>query len=114
MAVLSSMMGWYFRKRMLSIEHGLKHAAETQHKVLKRLIDDAKDTEWGKQFDYRSIKSYSDFKQRVPIQDYDSLKPYIEKVMKGEVKCFVARRNHMVCQKQWHHQRQKQIHTSQF
>lgn len=85
MAVLSSMMGWYFRKRMLSIEHALKHTAETQHKVLKRLLDDAKDTEWGKLYDYKSIKHYEEFKQRVPVQDYDSLKPYIDKVMQGGV-----------------------------
>jgi hypothetical protein len=83
MAVLSTMMGWYFRKRVAFLDTAVKNAAEVQLDVLKRLVNDAKDTEWGKQYDYKSIESYQDFKNRFPIQDYETLKPYIERVMSG-------------------------------
>lgn len=84
MAVFSTMMSWYFRKRLTSLENGIKNAGDTQAAVMKRLVSDARDTEWGKQFDFRSIQTYNDFKERFPVQDYETLKPYIERVMKGE------------------------------
>lgn len=84
MAVINTMMSWYFRKRLASLESSVKHAADVQVAVMKRLVSDARDTEWGKQYDFKSIHSYEDFKERFPIQDYETLKPYIERVMKGE------------------------------
>lgn len=83
MAVFSTVMSWYFRKRLSSLEHAQKNAADVQQQVLKRLMNDARDTEWGKKFDYRSIATHKDFSERFPIQDYETLKPYIERVMKG-------------------------------
>ncbi|MEZ4804110.1 MAG: GH3 auxin-responsive promoter family protein [Bacteroidia bacterium] len=83
MAVFNTMMSWYFRKRLASIENAINNSAEVQEDVLKRLISDAKDTEWGKLYDFKSITSYEVFRNRFPIQDYESLKPYIERIMKG-------------------------------
>lgn len=77
-------MSWYFRKRMAVIENAINHPEETQLNVLNRLLDDARNTEWGRKYDFKSIRNYDDFKNRVPIQDYESLKPFIERVMKGE------------------------------
>ena len=51
---------------------------------MNRLVSTAKDTEWGRKFDYKSIKSSEEYKKRVPIQDYDSLKPYIDRLRKTE------------------------------
>ena len=48
------------------------------------LIQSAKHTEWGKRFDYQSISSIKDFQERVPISNYESLFPYIERMMRGE------------------------------
>ena len=84
MAVLSTMMSWYFRKRITALDTAVKNAAEVQQDVLMRLLEDARDTEWGKLHDFRSIHSYEDFRNRFPLQDYETLKPYIERVMKGE------------------------------
>ncbi len=83
MAVLSTMMSWYFRKRLASLESGVKNAPDVQLAVMKRLINDARDTKWGRKFDFKSINNYNDFKNRFPVQDYESLKPYIERIMKG-------------------------------
>ncbi|WP_456376599.1 GH3 auxin-responsive promoter family protein, partial [Lutibacter sp.] len=60
------------------------NAVEVQQKVLKSLIKQAKNTLFGKDHKFNKIKTYEDFKQQVPIRDYEALKPYIEKVVAGE------------------------------
>ncbi len=55
-----------------------------QEQVFKKLIHQAAHTEWGKKYDYNNINSYENFKKRVPIQTYDDLKPYVERLRAGE------------------------------
>lgn len=57
---------------------------ETQQKVFADLIRQAKDTQFGKDHHFDSIKTFSDFAQNVPIRDYEALKPYVDRVVKGE------------------------------
>lgn len=57
---------------------------ETQEKVFQNLISEAVNTEFGKDHDFISINSHSDFIKLVPIRDYEDLKPYIEKVVAGK------------------------------
>ena len=73
-----------FIPRLKQIDLYDEHAEEIQAKVLKRLISDAAQTEWGKKYDYSTIKSYEDFKKRVPVQTYEDIKPYVERLRKGE------------------------------
>jgi hypothetical protein len=57
---------------------------ETQQKVFEELIKQAKNTQFGQDHHFDTIKSTLDFAHQVPIRDYEDLKPYIEKVVKGE------------------------------
>ena len=57
---------------------------ETQQKVFAYLIREAETTEFGRDHDFENIHSFEDFVKRVPIRDYEDLKPYIEKVVAGE------------------------------
>ncbi|MBA3985434.1 MAG: GH3 auxin-responsive promoter family protein, partial [Flavobacteriales bacterium] len=57
---------------------------ETQEKVFATLITSAANTIFGKDHDFSAIKTYEDFKERVPIRDYEELKPYVDKVVAGE------------------------------
>lgn len=57
---------------------------ETQQKVLADLIRQAKETQFGKDHNFETIKTFSDFAQNVPIRDYEELKPYVDRVVKGE------------------------------
>ena len=57
---------------------------ETQQKVFQDLIRHAKTTEFGLDHDFSKIKSFEDFAKQVPIRDYEELKPYVDKVVKGE------------------------------
>lgn len=57
---------------------------ETQQKVFENLIHLAKNTHFGKDHKFDKIKTFQDFAKQVPIRDYEELKPYVDKVVKGE------------------------------
>ena len=57
---------------------------ETQQNVFQDLIATAVETNFGKDHDFISINSHEDFVKRVPVRDYEALKPYVQKVVAGE------------------------------
>jgi len=61
-----------------------RNGTETQQRVFEKLIQGGKNTLFGREHDFQNIKSYDDFKERVPVSDYEDLKPYIEKIKNGE------------------------------
>lgn len=62
----------------------MKYPHEMQREWLRKLVQSAMETEWGKKFSFRSIETYEHFSRRIPLQDYESLKPYIERIRRGE------------------------------
>lgn len=56
----------------------------TQDKVFNELITQAKNTAFGNDHNFSNIKTYHDFKNHVPVKDYEDIKPYIERIKKGE------------------------------
>ncbi|MBK8192942.1 MAG: GH3 auxin-responsive promoter family protein [Lewinellaceae bacterium] len=67
-----------------SVDRWSAEAVQRQEAVFQRLIADAAGTAFGKDHHFSAIKSYDDFKQAVPIRDYEDLKPYIERIKAGE------------------------------
>ena len=61
-----------------------KRAVETQLALMKSLVADASHTLFGKDHRFGEITDYQSFKEAIPVQDYENLKPYIEKVVAGE------------------------------
>ncbi len=59
-------------------------AVETQQEIFQSLVQKAAFTQFGKDHHFDQINNYSDFKRLVPVRDYEGLKPYIEKIKKGE------------------------------
>jgi phenylacetate-coenzyme A ligase PaaK-like adenylate-forming protein len=57
---------------------------ETQRKVFEDLIQQAKNTEFGTDHHFDKIKTFEDFTKNVPVRDYETLKSYVDKVVKGE------------------------------
>jgi len=57
---------------------------ETQQKVFNDLIRQAKETQFGKDHKFNKIKTFEDFSNQVPLRDYEELKPYVDRVVKGE------------------------------
>ncbi|MEM1218462.1 MAG: GH3 auxin-responsive promoter family protein [Bacteroidota bacterium] len=74
----------YYEYRMHRIKRFMQHPDVTQERVLQELLTAAQHTEWGKQYDYRSIRTQAVYAARVPVSDYDGLKPYINRMMHGE------------------------------
>ena len=56
----------------------------TQQKVFEDLIRQAENTQFGKDHNFRGITTFEDFQHQVPIRDYEALKPYVDRVVKGE------------------------------
>jgi hypothetical protein len=72
------------KKRIHQIELFIKYPFDVQEDWRKKLISLAKNTEWGIKHDYASIKNMDDFKEKVPVQDYESIKSYIFRLRQGE------------------------------
>lgn len=84
MPIFNSVFTWFMKKRIHQIELFMKYPNEVQEEWFEQLISGAEQTEWGKKYHYKSINTLTQFKQRVPIQTYDTLKPYIERMLRGE------------------------------
>ena len=84
MPFFNTVISWYLKKRIPQIEYFMDHPFDVQEDQLRKLITFSEDTEWGRKYDYASIRNYQDFKSRVPIQDYEGVKPYIERLRMGE------------------------------
>ncbi|CAM1363572.1 conserved hypothetical protein [Tenacibaculum sediminilitoris] len=57
---------------------------KTQEKVFQYLVTEGCKTAFGKDHDFVSINNYEDFKKRVPINDYEGLRHYVDRVVAGE------------------------------
>ncbi|MBX2828746.1 MAG: GH3 auxin-responsive promoter family protein [Flavobacteriaceae bacterium] len=57
---------------------------ETQEKIFRELLGKAKNTQFGRDHDFASITSHQEFASKVPIRDYEQLRPYADKVVAGE------------------------------
>ncbi len=57
---------------------------KTQQKVFENLISTARNTQFGKDHGFDNISSYKEFAARVPIRDYEAIRPYADRVVKGE------------------------------
>ena len=62
----------------------ISNPLETQAKTFDKLLLRATNTEFGRDHNFSTIKNYEDFKNKVPIRDYEGLKPYVDKVVSGE------------------------------
>ncbi len=62
----------------------MANAVADQQQAFTQLIKSATNTEFGKEHNFNEIKTYEDFIQRVPIRDYESFIPYIEKIKEGK------------------------------
>jgi hypothetical protein len=88
MEVLNSFMTWIFKSRLGQIEKFKEEPLEVQQTTLFELLEAARGTELGKAYRFDKIKTYPDFAAAVPIFDYESFAPYLEKNIKGKQQVF--------------------------
>ncbi len=84
MSVINSIASWWMLKRMHQIELFMKYPHDVQNEWLRKLITSAKDTEFGKKYNFSEISNHEQFKKNIPLQDYETLKPFIDRVRQGE------------------------------
>jgi hypothetical protein len=80
-AALSKVFAWYVNRQLNNVR---QNALALQQKIFSNLIHEAKNTVFGTDHHFDSIKNYEDFKKYVPVRDYEELRPYIERVVQGE------------------------------
>ncbi|MFT4791006.1 MAG: hypothetical protein ACI9KR_000619 [Arcticibacterium sp.] len=86
--LINTVASWLLKKRLHQIELFIKYPAEVQQELLLGLVDYAKDTYIGYSYDFKSIKNYKDFSERVPIVNYEGMEPLISRARKGESDLF--------------------------
>jgi hypothetical protein len=85
MAIIPSIINWLNVKRINQIELFKKYPHETQKETLYKLLAKAASTEWGTKYSYSSISSIKEYQSRFPVQSYEDIIPYVERLRRGEV-----------------------------
>lgn len=84
MPIFNAIVSWLMKKRITQIEAFMRNPHEVQREWFRKLTGEAAATEWGKKYDYGSINTPEEFQRRVPVSDYEALKPFIERIQQGE------------------------------
>ncbi|MFN5030936.1 MAG: GH3 auxin-responsive promoter family protein [Flavobacteriia bacterium] len=72
------------KKRIHQIDLFRKYPVEVQSELFEKMIHLGAETEWGKKYQYGLIHNYDHFKEKVPLQEYNDLKPYVDRLISGE------------------------------
>jgi phenylacetate-coenzyme A ligase PaaK-like adenylate-forming protein len=83
MSIKSQLTLLFARFIHLQTQKWSKNPVETQQKVFENLINDAKNTAFGRDHHFDTIKTFQDFANQVPVRDYEALKSYVDKVVDG-------------------------------
>jgi phenylacetate-coenzyme A ligase PaaK-like adenylate-forming protein len=84
MSIKSTAAKLFAQKIYKKTQFWAQYPVETQKKVFLQLIKEAKKTQFGLDHHFDTIKTHEDFINQVPIRDYEGLKSYVDKVVKGE------------------------------
>jgi hypothetical protein len=84
MSILSPAIKSFLKLRTSVIDNFMHNPIDTQKRVFNDLIGSAQFTEYGKKYEFQSINSIAEFQAKVPLNNYDSLKPYIQRILEGE------------------------------
>ena len=60
------------------------NAVKVQQKTLLKLLNQAQNTVFGKDHSFSIIQNYADFKNHIPVRDYEGIKPYIDQIIDGK------------------------------
>ena len=79
------------RRAVRNVDENSRQAVILQHRLLSELLDENKDTEYGQKYDFASIHTVEEFKQKVPFSTYDDYSAYVDRMMEGENNLICAR-----------------------
>lgn len=84
MPLINSLVSLINYSRLAEIDYFRLHPIEVQENILSDLIQNGINTEIGEKYGLLDIRSSLDFSVRMPLHDYESLKPYIDKTIRGQ------------------------------
>ncbi|MBR5784490.1 MAG: GH3 auxin-responsive promoter family protein [Bacteroidales bacterium] len=84
MMLINNIVYQFMRSRYGQIKRYVDHSLEVQNSIFHQLIAAGKNTEWGRKYDYASIKKWEHYNERVPISEYGVFKPYVQRMQQGE------------------------------
>lgn len=84
MKLLSPIISRLARLRLWGVQNWIKYPVSAQRNVLQHLVTQAQYTEFGRKHGFSKLFTVKDFKNKVPIQEYQDIQPYIERMMAGE------------------------------
>ena len=85
---LNTVMSWFLKKRIHQIDLFRKYPIEVQNENLLSIIKNAKNTEFGKNYEFSSIHNYKSFANRVPLTNYEEFSTKIKRTIDGEQNIF--------------------------
>lgn len=84
MGLKAKIAGFIAKRAAKKVEYWTINAVEVQERTMKKLVSKAANTAFGKDHNFSQINNYEDFKKNVPVNDYEGIKHYVEKVVAGE------------------------------
>ena len=83
MSLRNTILKAWFSRRARAIDRFRRHPIETQERMFRYLLRRGRMTEFGDRFDLRHIHSVEQFQAQVETFDYDTFKPYVERMLEG-------------------------------
>ncbi|MBA4850783.1 GH3 auxin-responsive promoter family protein [Emticicia sp. BO119] len=65
-------------------EKWIARSTQVQAEWRQKLVEQAGNTTFGKDHHFKDIQSYEDYKQAVPVRDYEDLRHYVNQILEGE------------------------------
>lgn len=84
MGFKSTLIKPFAKKISRDIQKWAATAVLTQNNIRRQLVHQAKNTAFGVDHDFAGIRDYASFKARIPIRDYEGLRPYVDRIKTGE------------------------------
>ena len=75
--VAGTVLDWYARHRRRALERVARDSVSVQERTLLRLVNTARDTEFGLRHGFRSIRSVTEYQARVPLRSYLDFAPLV-------------------------------------
>ena len=66
-----------------AIQKGMTSAVTDQEAILKGLLQVGSKTEFGTEHKLGEVKSHAEFREAVPVRDYEQFSPYISRIKEG-------------------------------
>ncbi|HLF64264.1 MAG TPA: GH3 auxin-responsive promoter family protein [Saprospiraceae bacterium] len=84
MAWKSKLILPFAKRASAKLLYEASHAIAYQEKIMQALVRQARDTQIGRELGFDTIRSYTDFKNQIPIRDYERMRLYIDAIVAGK------------------------------